>query len=87
MLERRRAWRGGQAELDPAHLVFIDETWAKTNMARTHGRARRGQRLHMGQPHNHWKTSTFVAGLTLRGMIAPFVLDGPINRSAFETYV
>ena len=41
----------------------------------------------MGQPHGHWKTSTFVAGLTLRGMIAPFVLDGPINRAAFETYV
>ena len=87
VLERRRAWRDGQAELDPARLVFIDETWAKTNMARTHGRSPRGQRLHMGRPHSHWKTSTFVAGLTLRGMIAPFVLDGPINRLAFETYV
>ena len=40
-----------------------------------------------GQPHGHWKTSTFVAGLTLRGMIAPFVLDRPINRCAFETYI
>jgi transposase len=87
VLERRRAWREGQAALDPARLVFIDETWAKTNMARTHGRAPRGQRLHMGRPYGHWKTSTFVAGLTLRGMIAPFVLDGPINRLAFETYV
>ena len=73
--------------LDPARLVFIDETWAKTNMMRTHGRAPRGQRLRMGRPHGHWKTSTFVAGLTVRGMIAPFVLDGPINRRAFETYV
>ena len=41
----------------------------------------------MGRPYSHWKTSTFVAGLTLRGTIAPFVLDGPINRLAFETYV
>ena len=41
----------------------------------------------MGFPHGHWKTTTFVAGLTLRGMIAPFVLSGPINRDAFETYV
>ena len=56
-------------------------------MARTHGRCRRGERLRMGFPHGHWKTTTFVAGLTLRGMIAPFVLSGPINRDAFEAYV
>ncbi len=87
VLERRQAWRASRTALDPAHLVFIDETWAKTNMTRSHGRALKGRRLHMGQPHSHWKTSTFVAGLTLGGMIAPFVLDGPINRLAFETYV
>jgi transposase len=56
-------------------------------MARTHGRARRGQRLRVGVPHGHWKTTTVVAGLSLRGMIAPFVLPGPINRDAFEAYV
>ena len=67
--------------------MFIDETWAKTNMARTHGRAPRGERLRMATPHGHWKTTTFVAGLALQGMIAPFVLSGPINRAAFETYV
>ena len=67
--------------------MFIDETWAKTNMARSHGRAPRGQRLRMAIPHGHWNTTTFVAGLTLRGIIAPFVLSGPINRIAFETYV
>jgi transposase len=68
-------------------LVFIDETWAKTNMARTHGRAPRGERLRAAVPHGHWNTTTFVAGLTMRGMISPFVLSGPINRAAFETYV
>jgi transposase len=68
-------------------LVFVDETWAKTNMVRTHGRCPRGERLRMGFPHGHWKATTFVAGLTPRGMIAPFVLGGPINRDAFETYV
>ena len=67
--------------------MFIDETWASTNMARHHGRAPRGQRLRAGVPHGHWKTTTFVAGLRLDGIAAPFVLDGPINRSAFETYV
>jgi transposase len=67
--------------------VFIDETWASTNMARRYGRAPRGQRLRVGVPHGHWKTTTVVAGLRATGLIAPFVLDGPINRAAFEAYV
>ena len=87
VLARRQNWLDSQPGLDPARLVFIDETWAKTNMMRTHGCASRGQRLRMGRPYGHWKTSTFVAGLTVRGMIAPFVLDGPINRRVFDTYV
>ena len=41
----------------------------------------------MAVPHGHWKTTTFVGAFTLRGFIAPWVLDGPINRDAFETYV
>jgi len=56
-------------------------------MARRYGRCRRGQRLRLGVPHGHWKTTTFLAGLTSRGIIAPFVLDGAINRDAFETYL
>jgi transposase len=56
-------------------------------MARRYGRCPKGQRLRMGVPHGHWKTTTFVAGLTTRGLIAPWVLDGPINRDAFKTYV
>lgn len=80
-------WFDGQLDLDPERLVFIDETWASTNMARRYGRCLRGERLRVGVPHGHWKTTTFVGGLTLRGFIAPFVLDGPINRVAFETYV
>ena len=56
-------------------------------MARTHGRAPRGQRLRVGVPHGHWKTTTVIAALSLRGMLAPFVLGQPINRDAFEAYV
>lgn len=67
--------------------MFIDDTWASTNMARRHGRCARGERLRVGVPHGHWKTTTFIGALTLRGFIAPFVLDGPINRDAFEAYV
>jgi transposase len=52
-----------------------------------HGRCQRGQRLRAGVPHGHWKTTTFVAGLRNTDMVAPMVLDGPINRDAFTAYV
>ncbi|MFM6770176.1 MAG: transposase, partial [Microcystis panniformis] len=80
---RRRDWFEGQPDLAPERLVFIDETWASTNMARRHGRRARGERLRVGVPHGHWTTTTFIGALTPRGFIAPFVLDGPINREAF----
>lgn len=67
--------------------MFIDETWASTNMARLRGRAPKGERLRAGIPHGHWSTTTFVAGLRLTGMVAPTVLDGPINGEAFQAYV
>ena len=87
MKAAREAWFEDQPDLDPARLIFIDETWTATNMARTHGRCQRGQRLRSLVPHGHWKTTTFVGGLRLSGIAAPFVLDGPINRVAFQTYV
>jgi transposase len=87
ILKRRREWFDDQLDLDPERLVFIDETWASTNMARLQGRARKGERLRAGVPYGHWKTTTFVAGLRLSGMVAPMVLDGPINRIAFQAYV
>lgn len=67
--------------------MFIDETWASTNMARTRGRAPRGERLRVAIPHGHWKTTTFVADLRNSGMVAPMVLDGPINGVTFQAYV
>lgn len=86
-MTQREAWRQEQSSFDPTRLVFIDETWASTNMARRHGRCPRGERLRVGVPHGHWKTTTFVGALTLNGFIAPWVLNGPINADAFETYV
>ncbi len=67
--------------------MFIDETWTATNMTRSHGRCCRGERLRMGYPHGHRKTTTLVAGLRMTGMVAPMVLDGPINGEWFEAYV
>ena len=56
-------------------------------MARQRGRSAKGARLHVGIPHGHWKTTTFVAGLRSSGMVAPMALDGPINREVFVAYV
>ncbi len=67
--------------------MFIDETWASTSMARIRGRAPRGERLRAAIPHGHWKTTTFVAGLRNTGMVAPMVLDGPINGLSFQAYI
>lgn len=74
MKAAREAWFEGQPDLDPARLVFPDETWTATNMARLRG-------------HGHWKTTTLVAGLRLSGTAASCVLDGPIKRGAFRAYV
>lgn len=79
MLARRRAWFDGQPNLDPARLIFIDETGANTKMTRLRGRA--------SVPHGHWKTTTFTAGLQIGGMIAPMVLDGATHGAAFRAYV
>jgi len=87
ILKRRRAWFEAQLDLDPAKLVFVDETWASTNMARRYGRAPRGEQLRAAIPRGHWKTTTFVAGLRREGIVAPLVFGGPINAQVFEAYV
>jgi transposase len=67
--------------------VFIDETWAATNMCRRYGRSRRGERLIAAVPHGHWKTTTFVAALRCAGLTAPLVVDGAMNGRIFLAYV
>jgi transposase len=87
-IARRRAWwRRHQSKIDPARLVFIDETWAKTNMTRTHGWWRRGAPLRAQVPHGHWRTMTFLAALRHDRITAPCVIDGPINGESFRAYV
>ena len=56
-------------------------------MARLRGRAPRGQRLRVGVPHGHWKTTTFTGALRVSGLGAPMVLDGPTTRAWFLAYV
>jgi transposase len=85
--KQREDWKAEQPTLDAESYVFIDETWASPNMTRTHGRCPQGQRLVMDVPHGHWKTTTFVVGLRIRGLIAPTVVDGPMTGDVFVAYV
>ena len=83
----RRRWIREQGMLDPARLVFIDETATSTNMVRLRGRYLRGERLVASVPHGHWKTITFVADLCHDGIVAPFVIDGAMNGPIFLAYI
>lgn len=87
MARRRARWKKYQGRIDPRRLVFIDETWAKTNMTRLHGRCRRGDRLVAKVPHGRWHTLTFLAALRWDRIAAPCVIDGPINGRSFLAYV
>src|SRR5437763_1313872 len=84
---RRLQWKKYQSRFDPRRLVFIDETWAKTNMTRRRGRALRGRRLVAKVPHGRWRTLTFLAALRCDRITAPCVIDGPINGLSFLAYV
>jgi len=84
---RRERWKRHQTKIDPLRLVFVDETWAKTNMAPLRGWCARGRRLAAHVPHGHWKTLTFIAALRADGVVAPVVFDGPINGQSFLAYV
>ena len=84
---RRGQWVRYQDRIDPERLVFIDETWSKTNMAPLRGWAPRGQRLTAKVPHGRWKTMTFLAALRHDRIDAPWLLDGPIDGDSFRTYV
>ena len=86
MRAKREQWRAGMPGLDPERLVFVDETWAATNMARRYGRAPVGERLVCPVPHGHWKTTTFVAALRASGLTAPMVIDGAVNGDLFAAY-
>jgi transposase len=72
---------------EPHRLVFVDECRTKTNMTRVRGRARRGERVRDHAPFRHAGTQTFIAGLRCDRLVAPWVLDGPINRAAFDTCI
>jgi transposase len=84
---RRAQWTKYQDRVDAERLVFIDETWTKTNMAPLRGWAPCGERLTAKVPHRRWKTTTFLAALRHDRITAPWLLEGPIDGESFRTYV
>ncbi|MFI4976745.1 MAG: IS630 family transposase [Caulobacterales bacterium] len=84
---KRARWKTYQGRISPSRLVFIDETWVKTNMAPLRGWGPKGRRLKAYAPFGHWKTQTFIAALRHDRIDAPWVIDGPINGELFLLYV
>jgi transposase len=83
----RSQWKQSQEEIDPDRVVFIDETWAKTNMTRTYGRSQQGTRVIQQVPNGRWETTTFLGALRADGFVAPLTADGPINGRLFLAWV
>lgn len=87
MQAARRAWSEAQPAMDVEKLVFIDETWAATNMTRSYGRAPKGCRCVGSAPFGDWQTTTFVAGLRHHRLTAPLLVDGPMDGELFLAWV
>ena len=87
MAQRRRHWQDWSGQVDARRLIFIDETWTKTNMTRLRGRAPRGQRLIDKTPHGHWHTTTLIAALGMEGLRCSTVVDGAVNGQVFQAFV
>jgi transposase len=85
--QARQEWVAEQPQFAIEHLVFLDETWASTNMTPRRGRSPKGTRCPGAAPYGHWHTTTFVCALRSAGLVAPLVLDGPINGRAFSAWV
>jgi transposase len=80
-------WAAEQFSIDPDRVVFVDETWAKTNMTRTYGRSPRGTRLVARVPYGRWETTTFLGALRATGFVAPLCVEGAINGRVFLAWV
>jgi transposase len=83
----RRSWRKHQGRIDPKRLIFIDETWTKSNVAPLRGWGPHGSRVMGKAPFWRWKTMTFIVALRHDGAAAPCLSDGPINSAVFLAWV
>jgi transposase len=84
---RRDVWHDELKDVDPDRLVFLDESGARTALARVRGRCPRGERLASRLPHGHWKTYTMVSAVRTSGACAAALIDGPMDGDVFRAYV
>jgi len=70
-----------------ARLTFIDETSTNTKLTKRSGWSPKGRRYHSHAPFGSWKTQTFIAGLRSHAMVAPWIVNAPMNAEIFETWV
>ena len=87
VVEGRRQWAAAQLTIDPDRVVFLDETWAKTNLTRRYGRSPRGARLVARVPYGRWETTTFLGAMRSTGFVAPLCVEGAINGPLFLAWV
>ena len=87
IVKKRKNWKRSQSGLDPAKLVFLDESAAKTNLTRLRGRAPKGERLICHAPHGHWRTPTMISSVRLDGSSACMTIEGATNAEVFQAYV
>jgi transposase len=87
VVEARRQWAAEQFDFDPDRVVFLDETWAKTNLTRTYGRSERGQPLMESVPYGRWETTTFLGAMRSTGFVAPLCVEGAINGELFQAWI
>ena len=85
--QARAAWAVEQPALAHGGLIFLDETAASTDMTPTRGRSIKGERCRSHAPGGHWRTTTLVCALSTHDLLAPLVIDGPINGDAFRAWV
>ena len=71
----------------PHRLVFIDETSTSTKLTRLRGRALKGERLPGAVPFGHWQSQTFIAALRCNRLTAPWLIEGAMDRAAFDIYI
>ena len=83
----RAAWREQMSGVDANQLVVVDETGSNIGLTPLYAWALKGERAYGTAPRNYGKNTTLLASLSLQGMGAAMILEGPIDSIAFELYI
>ena len=84
---RRQNWRQEAREIDPAKLIFLDESGVTTEMTRRYGRATRGARVNEGTPAGHWRTLTVLGAIRQSGWVATMTIEAATDGDIFQAYL